>query len=332
MVATPPSPPEPTADAAPGGAYRNLFVPLVVVPFLVVGVIALVFVFFGAIRGEDPSMEENLRTAVEGGANERKQAVLSLVAQALENSVALAEGREAPWPAPEDFAARLQRAWDQLPVDDDPQLRLVLAQLLAQQGDPGALDKLADVLATADADDPEGEVRAYAMLAATWLQDERAAGLLIPFLDHDDPFLRQTAAGALQKVPGEATLEALRGLLDEASLELRGQAAISLASLGDASGAEVLRELVRRETYGSDELAQAGKFQGERSVHEARLEGVRGLGRLGLSEDRALLEGLAADDPDHAVREAAMRALSGASDEAGGASAEGAAAPARGGA
>ena len=102
MVATPPTPPEAPqapADAAPGG-YRNLFVPLVVVPFLVVGVIALVFVFFGAIRGEDPSMEQNLATAIDGGANERKQAALSLAAQALENSVALAEGREAPWPAP----------------------------------------------------------------------------------------------------------------------------------------------------------------------------------------------------------------------------------------
>lgn len=318
MVAAPPTPPDASEAPAPGGAYRNLFVPLVVVPFLVVGVIALVFVFFGAIRGEDPSMEENLRSAVEGGANERKQAALSLAAQALENSVARSEGREAPWPAPADFLTRLQRAWDELPVDDDPHLRLVLAQLLAQQGDPGALEKLEQVLATPDAEDPEGEVRVYAMLAITWLGDERAAALLIPFLDHSDPFLRQSAAGALQGVPGEQSRTALLGLLGSPDLELRGQAAISLARLGDPGGAEVLRELVRQETYAAEGLREAGKFQGERSVHGARLEGVRGLARLGLPEDRALFEQLASGDEDHAVREAAMRALEAGSGAASG--------------
>lgn len=319
----PPNPPETSEGVAPGGAYRNLFVPLVVVPFLVVGVIALVFVFFGAIRGEDPSMEENLRAAVDGGANERKQAALSLAAQALENSVAAAEGRDAPWPAPPDFQARLERAWDDIPADDDPHLRLVLAQLLTQQGDPDALAKLEAVLATPDAEDPEGEVRAYAMLATTWLEDERAAGLLVPFLSHSDPFLRQTAAGVLQGVPGEASRAALRGLLDAPDLELRGQAAISLARLGDPSGAAVLRDLVQAETYAAEGLREAGKFQGERVVHQARLEGVLGLARLGLEEDRALLERLAGEDPDHAVREAAMRALAGESDAAGGVSADG---------
>ena len=94
-----PAPSDPTP-----GAYRNLWVPLIVVPFLVVGVIALVFVFFGAIRGEDPSMEQNLATVTSGGANERKQAALSLAAQALENSVARSEGRDAPWPAPDALA------------------------------------------------------------------------------------------------------------------------------------------------------------------------------------------------------------------------------------
>lgn len=317
MVAALPDPPPTPESSAPAGAYRNLFVPLVVVPFLVVGVIALVFVFFGAIRGEDPSMEQNLRVAVEGGANERKQAMLSLSVQALENSVDVANGDPPRWEAPADFLVRLQRAWDQLPVDDDPHLRLVLAQVLTQQGDPDALSKLAAVLATPDEEDPEGEVRAYAMLAVTWLEDERAAQLLIPFLDHSDPFLRQTAVGVLQKVPGEPTRAALRGLLDAADLELRGQAAISLASLGDPSGAAVLRELVRPETYTSEGLRTAGKFQGERSVHQARLEGVQALGRLGLAEDRELLAALAAEDADHAVREAAMRALEGPSEASG---------------
>jgi hypothetical protein len=293
------------------GGYRNLWVPLVVVPFLVVGVIVLVFVFFGAIRGTEASMEENLQRAVHGGANERKQASVSLAAQALENSVALSQGRPPVWPAPANFLDDLLKAWDEMPSDDNPRIRLVVAQLSAQYGDPQALDKLAQVLAIEDSEDPSGELRVYAMLALTWLGDPRAADLIVPFLDHEDPFLRQSAAGALQDVPGETSRAALRRLLSDASLELRGQAAISLARLGDPSGADVLRELVRPESYLAESERAPGKFEGRRSVHAARIEGVRGLARLARPEDRELLAALAAGDEDPAVREAAMLALEG---------------------
>jgi hypothetical protein len=55
--------------AAPESPYKNLLVPLVVVPFMVVGVLVLVFVFFGAVAGEETSIEENLRRVVDGGLN-----------------------------------------------------------------------------------------------------------------------------------------------------------------------------------------------------------------------------------------------------------------------
>jgi len=282
-----------------------------VVPFLVVGVIVLVFVFFGAIRGRDASILENLERVVHGGSNERQQAAVSLAAQVVANRAAELSGREPEWEVEGDILLALERAWAQLPADDNPRIRLALAELSAHYGDPAALTRLATFLALPDSEDPRGELRVPAMIALSWLNDERAAEALVPFLGHSDSFLRQSAAAALQNIPGETSRTALRGLLGDPSLELRGQAAISLAKLGDDAGAEVLRELIDRQSYAQVRAADPRKFAAERSVHQARVEAVRALARLGRPADRPLLEALAADEADPAVREAAMLALEG---------------------
>jgi HEAT repeat protein len=296
---------------ADGGPYRNLWVPLVVVPFLVVGVIVLVFVFFGAIRGRDASLQENLDRVVNGGANERKQAAVSLAVQAVENRNAELAGDPPVWPVEGDILADLRRAWDALPADDNPRIRLTLAELGAHFGDPAALDRLLGFLALADTDDPKGELRVPAMIALASLGDERAAAPIAKFLTHEDSFLRQSAAAALQGIPGETSRSALLGLLDDASLELRGQAAISLARLGDASGASVLRDLLDEQSYAAARAADPRKFATARSVHDARLEAVRALARLARAEDRELLQELSKSEADPDVREAAMLALEG---------------------
>jgi HEAT repeat protein len=234
-----------------------------------------------------------------------------------ENRRALAEGREPDWETGPELLADIRRAWERTARDDNPHIRLTLAQLAALYGDPEAPEMLASFLALPDSEDPKGELRVPAMLALSWTDAPGAAALVVPFLRHEDPFLRQSAAGILQAIPGEASRAGLRGLLDDPSLELRGQAAISLARLGDPAGAPVLRELAGREAYEAVQASDPRKFASERLVHQSRLEAVRALAGLGRPEDRELLERLAADDEDSAVREAAMRALQDGSGSAG---------------
>jgi HEAT repeat protein len=304
-----PGPPPMPVDASES-PYKNLLVPLVVVPFLVVGVLVLVFVFFGAVTGHELTLEENLERVVHGGSNESRQAAMSLAQQALDNSVARAEGKPVRWPVGADFLGKLQRAWDESPAEDKNQkIRLALAQLLAQFGDPGAFEKLKTFVELPDDDDRDGQLRLYAMMALTWLDDPRAAEVVIPFLKHPDPYLRQSAAGVLQKLPGDATRAALRGLLDDSSLELRGQAAISLSHLGDEAGADVLVELLDPESYAKVHAAEPAKYASEVVVHESRLRALDALARLARASDRPLFERLATDDRDPEIREAAMRAL-----------------------
>lgn len=326
--------PDPAAvSAPPQSPYRNLFVPLVVVPFMVVGVLVGVFVFFGAVSGREASIDENLERLASGGSNESKQAAMSLVAQAVENRRALESGAVAPWSTSADFETKLERAWQA--VGDDPlqgYKRLAVAQLAALYKLPGALEKLASILAMPDASaanpeyagalyklraavsgvdpaDNDGQLRLYAMIGLTWLDDARAADLVLPYLADPDPFIRQAVIGVLQHLPGEKTRAALVGLLDDPALETRGQAAISLSHLGDARGAAVLRELVDPQSYERARARDARKFAAPQHVRASRVKAVEALARLARAEDRALLEQLASEEPDSLVREAALRAL-----------------------
>lgn len=307
----PPGPP-PGPPATPGDSpYRNLWVPLVVVPFLVVAVLVFVFFFFGAIRGREATLEENLQTLVEGGTNERKQAAVRMSYQVVENRKARDQGHELPWEVAPGFLERLQQAWRTMLDDDNHHLRLALAVALVEHGDPGAREKLESFLDLDQAADPEGQLRFQTLLELGALADPASAPAVIPFLESSDPLLRQGAAAALQSLPGEATLAALKGVLGDPSLELRGMAAISLAKLGDDAGAHVLADLADPATYEAIRAEHPRKFADPKLVQTSRYYAVEGLARLGREEDLELLRRLAEGDEDLAVREAAMRALEG---------------------
>jgi HEAT repeat protein len=308
----PSTPPAATPADSPTSPYRDLWVPLIVVPALIVLVIVLVWVFFGTIGGSDSTLEENLDRAVHGGANESQQAAASLASQVVKNYEAVAQGLERPFKAGPEYRSKLEAAWKELEESGgNPNIRFVVAQALAEQGDEQALDKLASLLRVPDEEDSQGALRFNALLALSRLHDPRAAVHVIPFLRHSDPYLRQGAAMALQSMPSPESAAALRGVLDDPSLELRGMAAISLTHLGDPSGAPVLRELIRPGTYAAIRAAEpdSRKYADPKLVQSNRVTAVRALARLGLSEDRALFEELSKSDADPAVREAAMRGL-----------------------
>jgi hypothetical protein len=328
-----PDPPQPAPGGEERSPYRNLFVPLVVVPFMVVGVLVGVFVFFGAVSGQEASIDENLARLTSGGSNESKQAAMSLVAQALENRRALEQGAATPWPPPPDFENKLEGAWES--IGDDPlqgYKRLAVAQLAALYKLPGAKDKLRAILELPDAaatnpeyagalyklraavsgvdtSDTSGQLRLYAMIGLTWLDDPQAAELVLPYLQQPDPFIRQAVIGVLQHLPGPATNDALAALLDDPALETRGQAAISLSHLGDARGAEILIELLDPASYERAHAADQRKFAAPQHAQASRVKAIEALARLARAEDRALFERVAAEDSDALVREAALRAV-----------------------
>ena len=304
-------PPKAEEVSASGSPYRNLFVPLVVVPAAIVGSIVLVCLFFGAISGREASLAENLDRVVHGGQNDRKQAAFNMVRQIAENRQARAEGRDLPWPLEADFPSKLRHAWG-TSADSEPQIRLVLASLLAQIEDEEGVPNLVALLDVPDTDDPDGSIRFNALATLGSLGDPRAEAPAIRVLESGaDPGLRAVAAIALQRIPGEAGLLALREAMEDPAFEVRANAALALAMRGDPAGVSVLRDLLEKDTYDAERDRDAGKFAEARRISESRVAALAALARLRRPEDRAVIEALADEESDLAVREAAMKALEG---------------------
>jgi len=324
---------------APESPYSNLWVPLVIVPAAIVVAIVLVFVFFGAISGTEKTPSQNLEEMLRGGANERTQAAWNLVLQLQENWEALAAGREVEWEMEGEFRQQLHAAWSET-TEDDYSVRYLLASVQAQlgesegvprliallgitgaegQGRRGDFRHMIDSVLARDGEDVVVELKLQVIYELGVLavagggfdaaQRERVAEAIRPFAADPDKGLRLVAAAALQNLPGEETRQVLEGLLRSADLDLRGQAAISLSHLGDPGGAEVLRELIEPGSYELERAADPARWTQGAVVSQARSKAVLALGRLDRPEDRDLLESLAADEPDLAVRQAAMRAL-----------------------
>jgi HEAT repeat protein len=297
-----------SSDVA-GSPYKNLFVPLVVVPALIVGVIVLVFLFFGAIRGRESSLSDNLDRVINGGAGERTQAAFSMVVQLAENQEAKNDGKPLPWPIDEAFLPKLKDAWKKAPPDD-PKIRLVLATMLAQLGDGEGVPSLIALLDVPASDDADGFVRFNVLANLGALGDERALEPIIRVLETStDEGLRSVACIALQRMSGEKSRAALVGALDDGSFEVRANAALALAARGDASGARVLRALLDPSAYAAEHERDKKKFVEGRRISESRVMAIHALAALHQPEDRAAIASVAEKEDDLAVREAAMKAL-----------------------
>jgi hypothetical protein len=178
----------------------------------------------------------------------------------------------------------------------------VLASLLAQIDDPEGVPNLVALLETSDKDDPDGTIRFNALANLGALGDPRAeagrsgsfrAGRIRP---------RAVAAIALQRIPGDAGLAALRAALEDPAFECartprwrsRPAAIRPAPPLERPSRAGRLREGARPRCR---EVRRGGPGQRGAGGRD------RGLARLRRPEDQAAVVALAEKDGDLAVRE-----------------------------
>jgi HEAT repeat protein len=296
--------------------YSNLVVPLVVIPGLIVMVLVLIFLMFGAITGEEKSPRENLDRILHGGANEREQAAFNLARQLLEQRQQYEEESNPEWRLDPSLAPAIDDAWDEMDPEDGL-IRFVLAQALALLDEPEGVIRLVELTRTPPSLDEDGQVR---FLAAKALGDfgrelegapaDHAATALIDLSRSEDEGLRLIAAAALQAYPGEATRAALADLLGEGSVQLRLQAALSLAELGDPAGEAVLTEMCAVAPYEEERARHRERWTEAELISLSRRKALRALADIGRAPARERLEELASGDADPNIREIARELLS----------------------
>ncbi|MBI1977410.1 MAG: HEAT repeat domain-containing protein [Candidatus Omnitrophica bacterium] len=110
------------------------------------------------------------------------------------------------------------------------------------------------------------------------------------------------SAGAINRAP-TIVINGLKHALEDPVIDVRWNAALSLARLGDDSGREVLLEMLDRSQL------KTTHHMNEVEIEQVMANAAKGLGLIKDQETQSILEGLAKTDPSLKVRQAAMNAM-----------------------
>jgi HEAT repeat protein len=283
-------PPEDAAPAEPAGGGRGTAVRFFLVPLLVVGTAVAMFWLFSRITFERRSPADYLQEVRGGTANRRWQAAFEL-------------SRSLPALDPAEraaMAAETLRIFTSLSPkrSEDVPVRRYLALVLGKLGDRSAVEALLSAV-----DDPDPDTRLYAVWALGKLGDPRAVAAVTQASLSEDAGMRKMAAYVLGQLRDRSAIPRLQVLLGDPAADVRWNAAIALAALGDPAGLAVLRSMVDRAALNRQAALTADQAE------TAMVGALKALALLRDSESLPLLEKAAREDPNLRVRAAAREAV-----------------------
>jgi len=182
----------------------------------------------------------------------------------------------------------------------DPRFMQYLALALLNLRDRDAIPVFRRALRLED----DSSTRIYALMALSEMRSpaDSLGGAVAALMDDPDPAIRTMAAYAAGKIGGAAAVGPLRSHLEDTDLDVRWNAALGLARMGDDSGLDLLMRMTDR-TY----LREVSGLDREGESEVVR-NAVIGLGQLNAPIEH-LLSRIAREDQDPEVRRAASESL-----------------------
>ncbi len=180
----------------------------------------------------------------------------------------------------------------------DSKTRGYMAIALSHFNQPEAITALRKAL-----NDNDKDVQFYALWSLGVLQARAAATDCLPFLKNESDELRKMAAYVLGVMENQSFIVNLKPLLNDPAADVKWNAALSLARLGDDSGLEVLLKMLERE-----ELAGRYKMSDE-AIERVMINATKGLALIRKPESIKILESVSQNDKSLKVRQAAINAL-----------------------
>ena len=184
----------------------------------------------------------------------------------------------------------------------DTKTRAYMAIALSRFHNDEAHSALKSALSkTDDQDDPK--LTLFLMWSVAGYQDQNDAKEALRFLhsEHDD--LRKTAAYVLGALGDKEVIPQLQRSLEDPVVDVRWNSALSLARLSDASGEEILHQMLDRNTLRSVHQLN------ESEIEQVMVNAVKALNLIFDEKAKEILESISRTDPSLKVREAALSTL-----------------------
>lgn len=267
----------------------KLLVPFALLPILIVGAAVGVFFLFGVLADRNGAADYMHDLKMTSGSR-RWQAAYEL-SRFLASGVKPAE--RAPYE--EDLLGLLKSS-----EKSEVQLRRYLLVGIAQVGGERSALTLVEFLDTK----PDSETEIFTLWALGRLGSHSARSAVLSRLNSEDAGIRKTAAFSLGNVGGKEDVSPLKKLLEDPVKDVRWNAALGLAQLGDVSGAVEIQNLldpayVAKET---PELRTSERTQ-------ILMSAVNAVGRLKLASAKEAVQKLADHSTDPALRMAARNTV-----------------------
>ena len=264
------------------------FAKLFITPFIIAAVAIGVFFMFTFFFSESKSQYDYLESIKIGGVNNRWHSAYML-------SKIIRADSDKPF---EDRFIRELLAIYENAKNDDPRIRRYLTLTLGYLSDPRSVKSLWD--ATEDADD---ETRLYALWSLGKLGAEGLQEKVLEYLNDPDPGMRKLSAHLLGSLDWDLSKSGLRAALSDPVDDVKWNAALSLAKLGDSAGIDILEMMLDRQYLSGHE--QMDEILKEQTIKSA----VYAIGTLQVEGLKERLNDLKDSDPNMKVRQAAIDAL-----------------------
>ena len=190
----------------------------------------------------------------------------------------------------------------------DAQTRAYMAMALSRFHAPEAESALRKALSEVD-DSEDLKLTLFLIWGVGSFENAGSAGDIARFLEsqHDD--LRKAAAYVLGALKNKEVIPTLERALEDSVIDVRWNAALSLARLGSSSGREILLQMVDRKHLNQVGAQRAVPLLNEAETERVMVNAAKALGLIQDPEIRKTLEQLSKTDSNLKVRQAAMAAM-----------------------
>jgi len=181
--------------------------------------------------------------------------------------------------------------------DYDPKTRSYMAMALSHFPGPRSVSALRTTLK-----ENSDEVRTSVLWALGAMGAGEASGDIEAFLTSDEPELRKVSVYILGAIGKKGEAPKLRPLLNDSNEDVRWNAALALARLGDSSGYPVLVQMTDRAHFSALNMDES-------QTEPVMLNAIRGLALIQKPESIKIFKSLAQNDKNMKVRQAAIEAM-----------------------
>ena len=266
-----------------------LFYSFFLIPLMITVIGFLFFMVVQFVTFESGNPQEYLTQIKIGSASKRWQSAYEL-------SKILSDPDKVP--LDDQFKNSIISAFEKS-LYDDPKVRMYLALAMGRTGD----DVYGASLLTA-LNDKNAEIVTAAIQALGLIQYSPAvAQLSVMATSSEFQPVRLASVISLGQIGEDSSLPLLKNLLDDEEANIRWDAAIALAKMGDSSGSIIINSLLNRAYYNN--FKEIDSWETEKAI----LVAIQLSSQLGGEQFKLNLLTLAKEDPNMEIRNAALKTL-----------------------